>query len=212
MKGKITVLKKEYLAKMLVMFGVVALFNSIISIIVLAIPFQFKVPKWVFMFSQEISERSIFPILAILVLIGGVYICNSAKECKESKCRCAVWAEKLSAAFCIIFFTGLITIAFVYTFNLKALQSDIKTQIQGEAEKVKTQITMMIQRNNPQIEQENVQNGIRELNERAAMEIKKANKSIIINSIKILAGLISFAILYLITAIYLIKISISENK
>lgn len=197
-------LKKEYFAKILISFGIITLFTSIVNIISLLIPFQFKVAQWVYLFSQEISEKSIFPIIGILAIIGGTFICNFAKKCQESKCKCAVWAERLSAVLCLIFFTGLVTLAFVYTFNIKTLQNDVKTQIQGEEQKVKTQIAMMVQ-NNPNIKQENLQKGIQDLENKAASELHKAKKNIIINSIKILAGLISFAFLYLISAIYLFK-------
>ena len=203
--------KKEYLAKMLVIFGIATLITWTVNFISLLIPFQFKVTKWVFLFSQEISEKSIFPLLGILAIIGGVYLCNSAKECKDSKCRCAVWAERLSAAFCAFFFAGLIAVVVVYSLSIKPLQTDVKTQIQGEADKVKAQITMMAQ-SNPQIKQENLQMGLQDLNIRVTVELKKAKTDIIINSIKILTDLVLSAFVYLMFAIYLLKMSLLKNK
>lgn len=198
--------KKEYLAKMLVIFGFATLVAWIVNFISLLIPFQFKVAKWIYLLSQEISEKSIFPLIGILAIIGGTYICNSAKE---SKCRCAIWAERLSAVLCMFFFAGLVTIAIVYSLSIKPLYLDVKTQIMGEADKVKSQIAMMIQ-SNPNIKQENLQRGMQELDKRVNIELKKAKKDIITNSIKILVGLISFAITYLMFAIYLIKMSLKK--
>jgi len=201
-------LKKEYFSKMLIIFGVATLVTWVANFISLIIPFQFKVAKWVYLLSQEISEKSIFPLLGILAIIGGVYICNFAKE---SKCKCAVWAERLSAVFCIFLFTGLITMAVVYSLSIKSLHNDIKNQIMGEANKVKSQVAMMVQ-SNPGIKQENIQSGMQELDKRVNLELKKAKKDIIINSIKILLGLISYALVSLMFTIYLFKVSGVKNN
>lgn len=203
-------LKQKYLAKLLVVFGAATLITWVVNFISLIIPFQFKVAKWVFLISQEISEKSIFPLIGILAIIGGVYICNAAKEAKDSKCRCAVWAARLSSILCILFFVGLITMTAVYSLSIKPLQNDVKTQIMGEADKVKSQISMMVQAN-PNLPQENLQRGMQELETRVNQELAKAKKDIIINSIKILVGLISFALANLVFAIYLIKISLCKT-
>ena len=201
--------KKEYLAKMFVIFGIATLVTWVVNFISLLIPFQFKVTRWIYLLSQEISEKSIFPLIGILAIIVGTYLCNSAKEGNGSKCRCAVWAERLSAVLCMVFFAGLITMAIVYSLSIKPLYGDIKTQIMGEADKVKSQISMMAQ-SNPNIRQENLQRGLQELDKRVNMELKKAKKDIIANSIKILVGLIAFAFTYLMFSIYLIKMSLQK--
>jgi len=205
-------LKKEYLAKLFVIFGVTTLIAWIVNFIVLIMPFQFKVLKWVYLLSQELSEKSIFPLLGILALITGVYLCTSAKEEGGGlKCKCAVWAERLSAVLSMVFFAGLLTMAVVYSLSIKPLCLDIKNQIDDEAAKVKSQIAMMSQ-SNPNIQQENIEKGIQDIDKRVVVEIKKANKDIVVNSVKILVGLISFAFAYLIFAVYLIKISLFKNK
>ena len=204
-------LKKEYLAKLLVVFGVATLITWIVNFVNLIIPFQFKVVKWIYIISQELSEKSIFPLIGILALMGGVYLCSAAKESQGSKCKCAVWAARLSSVLCIVFFAGLITMTVVYSLSIKPLQNDVKTQIMGEADKVKSQIPMMVQAN-PNLPQENLQRGMDELNTRVAQELKKAKRDIITNSIKILVGLISFALVNLVFAIYLIKISLCKNN
>ena len=196
--------KKEYLAKILVVFGITTLTTWIVNFIILIIPFQFKIAKWVYLFSQELSERSIFPLLALLAIVGGTYLCNSAKE---PKCRCAVWAERFSSVLSIFFFAGLVTIAVVYSLSVRPLLADVKTQILGEADKVKSQIVMMAQ-SNPNIKQENIQNGLQDLEKRVGMELAGAKKDITINSVKILFDLLAFALAYLIFAVFLIKMSL----
>lgn len=203
--------KKEYLAKMLVVFGAATLITWVVSFISMLIPYQFKVAKWVYLFSQEVSEKSIFPLIGILAIIGGVYICNSAKkESGESKCRCALWAERLSSILCLFLFALLVSVTIMYCFSIKTLKADIKSQIMGEANKVKAQISMMVQ-TNPQLAQGNLQKGLQELDKRVNDELKKAKRDIILNSVKILVGLISYAITYLIFAIYLFKLSLKKE-
>ena len=199
--------KKEYLAKIFVVFGITTLITWIVNFIILIIPFQFKIAKWVYLFSQELSERSIFPLLGLLAVVGGTYLCNSAKE---SKCRCAVWAERVSAVLSIFFFAGLVTIAVVYSLSVKPLLADVKTQILGEADKVKSQIVMMAQ-SNPNIKQENIQNGLQDLEKRVGMELAGAKNDITINSVKIIFDLLAFAMAYLILAVLLIKMSLLKE-
>jgi len=203
--------KKEYLAKLFVIFGVATLITWIVNFVILIIPFQFKVLKWVYLLSQEISEKSIFPLLAILAIITGVYLCTAAKEEKGLKCNCAIWAKSLSAALSIVFFAGIVTIAVVYSLSIKPLYFDLKTQINDEANKVKSQIVMMAQ-SNPNLQKENIERGMQDIDKRVSEEVKKAKKDVILNSIKILTGLISFAFAYLIFAIYLIKILVFKGK
>jgi hypothetical protein len=204
-------LKKEYLAKIFVVFGAATLITWVVNIISLIIPFQFTVVKWVYLVSQEISEKSIFPFLGILAIVGGVYLCKSAKEAQNSKCKCAGWSTNLCALFCTFFFAGLVTMAVIFSLSIKPIQNDIKTQIMSEANNVKTQITMMAQANK-NVKQENVRLGLQDIDQIANQEIKKATKDVIINSIKILIGLILFALVNLISAIYLIKMSLFKNK
>ncbi|MEI8388699.1 MAG: hypothetical protein WCG23_02315 [bacterium] len=199
--------KKEYLAKIFVVFGITTLITWIVNFIILIIPFQFKIAKWVYLFSQEVSERSIFPLLGLLAVVGGTYLCNSAKE---SKCRCAVWAERVSAVLSIFFFAGLVTIAVVYSLSVRPLLADVKTQILGEADKVKSQIVMMAQ-SNPSIKQENIQNGLQDLEKRVGMELAGAKNDIITNSVKIIFDLLAFALAYLILAVLLIKMSLLKE-
>lgn len=204
-------LKKEYLSKLLVVFGVATLITWIVNFVNLILPFQFKVVKWVYIISQELSEKSIFPLIGILALMGGVYLCNAAKESKDSKCRCAVWAARVSSVLCMFFFAGLITMTVVYSLSIKPLQNDVKTQIMNEADKVKSQMAMMVQAN-PNLPQENLQKGMDELNISVTRELKKAKRDITTNSIKILVGLLSFALVNLVFAIYLIKISLCKTN
>ena len=208
--GKI-VFKKEYLAKLLIVFGIATLVTALVNIIAIVIPLDFKVVKSVYLLSGEIAEKCIFPILGILAIVGGTYLCETAKEEKGSKCKCAVWAKRVSAVICAGFFAGLVTVSFVYAFNISALQNDIKNQIKGEGDKAMGQMAMMIQQQ-PGMKQENIQAQLKDLEQRITTEQKRAKKEIIINSIKILVSLISFAIVYLVSAIYLVKMSASESK
>lgn len=197
-------LKKERFSKMLVIAGTSVVLVSLVNLITLLIPFDLNNPKWPYLASMEVAGASFFPILGILILIGGVYLCSASKE---KGCRCAVWAERLSAVFCSLFFVFLFSTIIFYSLSISGLVNDAKTQINSEVEKVKNQIMMMAQQN-PQINPENVQKGMKNLEERAQQEIKKAKTDITKNSVRIIFSLLVYAFVYLISAVYLFKNSV----
>ncbi len=210
-KGDKIMLKKEYFAKMLICFGIGSLIAWIASFVALIMPFDFKTVKWVYLFSQQISEKAILPLFSIIAIIGGIYLCQSEqKESKNSKCIYAIWTERFLAVLSLSFFVGLVSLSIIFSTSIKPIYSEVKTQINEEANRVKAQISIMTQ-TNPNIVQENLKKGLEELNQKVNQELKKAKKDITVNSVKILISLIVFALIYLKFAIYLMKISLQKD-
>ena len=75
-------LRKNYISKIMIILGVVTIISSFVDFAVLLFPLQLKSSEWVFEISQIIAEKSIIPILGIVIVFGGLYIDKNSDKNK----------------------------------------------------------------------------------------------------------------------------------
>jgi hypothetical protein len=66
-------MNKQQLSRIFIIFGFATLLASIIDIAAVLIPIHLSNPNWVYLSSQDLADRSIIPLLGIVIMLAGFY-------------------------------------------------------------------------------------------------------------------------------------------
>ncbi len=198
-------LRKDYFAKILVVFGIATLIASLVDIIVLLVPLQLKFPQWVYYTVQGVSELSLVPIIGVLAIVGGLYLGKSANS------KLTIFAERFLAVLCSVFSLGLIVSIVFYTISMNSIENKALAGIKKEAASIKIQVNEYAKKN-PQITEERLATKIAEIDTQLLKRTKKTTNDLAKKNIKTMTNLIAYAFVYVLAAILLLKVSLLEAK
>lgn len=200
-------MNKLQLGRILTVFGLATLLASLVDILSVLIPLHLSDPNWVYLTSQDLAERSIIPLLGIILTLTGLYLNNNQS-------RVSLNFQRILSVLSFLFGLGLILITVFYTLTLSSIENQVSQSIKQKGESLKKQIAISYMQ----------QQGIKETTGKIAIpgemrkyftevdkkvnsEIKSTKMSLLKKNIKTILNLILFAIAYLYTAIATFKVS-----
>lgn len=184
--------KKNFLAKILIVFGLVTLLTSLVDILAAVVPPHLANSQWVYGTAQEISERSIIPILGIVLTLLGIYLENG-----ENKPLLNL--QRALGIFSALFGLGLITVILLFALSMNSIKTNAVQQIKEKSDNVRSQVTALSAKN-PQLAGK-ANEFITKLDKNVAQEIKSVERNFHKRNLKTLINLILFAVAYLFTGV-----------
>jgi len=191
-------MNKQQLGRIFVIFGLATLLASIVDIAIVLIPLHLSDSNWVYLSSQDLADRSVIPLLGLIIILAGLYLNN------DQKSRLKLNSEKCLGIFSFIFGLGLILITVFYTLTLSSIETQVSQSLKQKGENVKKQIVISYlqqQGIKPTSEKlaipKELEKYFKEIDKKVAAELKIEKKSLLKKNIKTVLNLILFAFAYL---------------
>jgi hypothetical protein len=192
------IMNKKQLGKIFAIFGLTTILASMTDIIMVLIPLHLSDKNWVYGSAQEIAERSIIPLLGLIILLAGKYMFSD--ENSKLKLNC----ERLLGAFSFIFGLGLILITVFFTLTLSSIDKQVTDSIKQKGENLKKQVAISYLQQQGVKETtgkiaipKELQKYFTEIDTRVKSETKSTKKTVLKKNIKTVINLLLFVIAYI---------------
>lgn len=204
-------LRKNYLSNILIVFGAVTLLSSLIDILTVLLPVHLSNPQWTFFISQDIAERSIIPLLGIVIILSGSYL----RDAETNKIMLNV--EKVLSIFSQLFGIGLVVVCLLYTLTIKTIENQAISNLKQRSQGVKAQLVNLYAQEKVAMKDKNVKlNDINKyfenIDKKLQMDIKSAREDLFKKNAKTITNLLLFALSYIFTGIMGLKSSMRQQK
>lgn len=194
-------MNKKQLGKIFALFGFATLLASLTDILMVLIPLHLSDKNWVYGSAQELSERSIIPLLGIMFILAGKYMQD---DNSQWKLHCA----RLLGAFTFLFGLGLIIVTVFFTLTLSSIDNQVAKTIKDKGETLKKQVAISYLQ----------QQGIKEtsgkvvipkemttyfskIDEKVKVETKSTKNALLKKNIKTVLNLFFFTVAYIFVGI-----------
>lgn len=189
-------MKRQILAKLLIILGVVSLISSFVDIYVLCFPLNLSNPEWTNNIAQKLSEMAIIPLLSINLIFAGVFLLKVVyyKSAKIFSVKILGVLSLLLA--CLLSFAGV-----MYGLSMHRVQNDAIEIVKRQNKTVVSNINKVYTLNKSKIAPEVYDKYINEINNKTINKISLINSAAIKLNIKTISELFFFIIAYLLTGL-----------
>ncbi|MDD3013968.1 MAG: hypothetical protein PHC34_09730 [Candidatus Gastranaerophilales bacterium] len=214
-------MKQKYIANILIIFGLVTFLASLIDMSIILFPLNLSSPDWVYLSTQQISDRIVVPMLGLVMILLGFYF--SCFKDEFIKIR----LEKTIGIISFVIGLGLIISSLFYVLVLNSIENQVIMSVKQKNENIKKQIAISYIQQNLAKQGITIEEGLKNKNipmpkevksyfekidKNLKIEIKSTKLSLLKKNIKVIFNQILFIIAFLYIGINSLKLANFEAK
>jgi len=185
------------LSRFLITFGIIGMLISTIDILYIIFPLRLSSPEWVFNTAQSVVNSLLAPSLCLVLLLCGIYFVKDYLSQKS-----LIILEKLTSITALVFGLLICSILLLYSLSMKTYEAAVVTSLKMQSENVISQIDKIYKEKKINISEKVYNDKVSEIKKGTNMQVKHAKKIILLKTIKSIAEMILYTLLFFIIGIF----------